>query len=60
MVPTVRGKTDGGGNAADATTSQYSAVAGTASSALPGHVGMENGAVLASLVGGMIWDGVSR
>ena len=52
------GGTDVGGTAAEATTSQYSVVAGTASSALPGQAGTENEAVLSLLAGGMIRDGV--
>ena len=47
------GNTDGGGTSAEATGSQYSAVAGTASSALPGQLGTEKGCVDASLVDGM-------
>ena len=58
MVPAERGGTEGGGTVAEATTSQYSAVAGTASFELPGQAGMEKGAVLPSLADGMTRDGV--
>ncbi len=60
MVPAVRGRAGTGGAAGEDTTSQYSAVPGTASAALPGQAGTENGGVVASLLAGMIWDGMPR
>ena len=57
-MPAEPGGTEGGGTAAEAVTSQYSVVAGTASLGLPGQVGTDNGAVPASLAGAMIRDGM--
>ena len=60
MVPAEFAVTDRGGASVEETASQKPAVAGTASTALPGQAGTEKAAVLTSLVGGMITEGVSR
>jgi hypothetical protein len=50
----VRAATEDGGANSEACTSQCCAVAGTASSTLPGHVGTDSGVVEASVIGGMM------
>ena len=55
-MPTLRAGTDGAGANSESCTSQYEAVLGMASAALPGQAGTENAAVVASEAGGMVCE----